>query len=192
MLRQRRSRGCCRTLRLRRRFCRCGFGLRLFGFFRAPLVGFRGFQRVNLLVILVRSGQLLLRVEQLAEPVVRTQLKHLVHPDGVEGADFHADLAAHAHRHVNVEHRRIELLLAHEVRLLVLALLDVDAARRALLFADLARHAAQPRVRVLPVVQQKRKHPRCFRQRQPLLRILHRRQPILLHIAAEEVPRRLD
>src|SRR5579872_6737655 len=93
-------------------------------------------------VILVRSCELLAIVEQPAETVRCAQLKLRVHLDGFEGANFNADLAAHAHRDVDIESCWINLQLARIVRLLVLALFDVDAFRRTFLLADLASYAA--------------------------------------------------
>ena len=80
-----------------------------------------------------------------------------VHLDGVEGADFNADLAAHADGDVDVEDGGVELGFADGVGLLVLALLDEDALGRAFLLADLAGDAAQSRLPVGAVVDQERK-----------------------------------
>src|SRR5690606_13346156 len=101
------------------------------------------------------------------------------------------DLAAHAHRDVDVEHRRIELRLADMVRLLVLALLDVDALRRAFLLADLARHAAQAGLRIVPVVHEKGKLPETLLQLHPFLGILNGHEPFPPEVRADEVAARL-
>jgi hypothetical protein len=112
------------------------------------------------------------------KPVGRAQLELGVHLDGVERADLDADLAAHADREIDVEHLRLKLEFAGMIRLLDDILDDVNALRRTFLLADLARHTAQPRRRVLSVIHQKRKIPRVRLRRQPFLGILHRDQPI--------------
>ena len=81
--------------------------------------------------------------EQPAKAIVGGQLELGVHLDGLERTNFNANLAAHANRDIDVEARRIKLLFAHIIRLLVLAFVDVNALGWALLLADLAGHAAQ-------------------------------------------------
>src|SRR5206468_3291442 len=76
------------------------------------------------------------------------------------------------------------------IGLFVLALNYIDALRRAFLLANLAGHTAQTGVRIIAVVRQKRKVPVVFRQRNALLRILHRDQALLDEITSNEVPRR--
>src|ERR1017187_8029230 len=115
---------------------------------------------MNRVVVLVRPSQLFLLVQQSAEPVVRAQLKIDIHLGGLERAHLDANLAAHAYRHIDVESRWINLGLADKIRLLVLAFLDIDTLRRALFLADLARHAAQPRLPIAPVIYQERKDAR--------------------------------
>jgi hypothetical protein len=94
-------------------------------------------------------GKLLAIVEQAAETIVGGQLELVVHLDGFERANFNADLAAHANGNIDIEAGGIKLLLAHIIRLLVFAFVDVNALGRALFFADLASHATQAG---LPVV----------------------------------------
>src|ERR1051326_829629 len=164
--------------------------------FRSALLGaqaridFSGFSRMDAVVIRVRFGELTLVEQQTAESVRLSDLECRVHFDGFERADLDTDLAAHANRYVNVEHRRIKLRFAHVVGLFVLALFDVDALRWTFLLANLASHTAQPGVRVIAVEKQERKVARRFLGRQTLLRILNRGQPVLLDIAADEVPGR--
>ncbi len=129
--------------------------------------------------------------EQAAEAIGRAQFKLRVHLDGFERANFDADLAAHADRNIDVEPRGINLRLAHVIRLLVLALLDVDALGRALFLADLAGHAAHPSFPIGAVVHQKWKDARVFSRRYPLLRILDRRQPFFRDKAAGKILCRL-
>ena len=140
--------------------CRCirlGFGFCLGLFFGQPRIHFRRFGGMNLMVILVRLRQLLAIEKQPAEPVVGGQLEFVIHLDGFERANLDADLAAHADRNIDVEFRWINLRLANKVRLLVLAFLDVNALGRALFFADLAGHAAQPFLPVLAVIDKEGK-----------------------------------
>src|SRR5205823_10628330 len=101
-----------------------------------------------------------------------------------------ADLAAHANRNIDVEHRRIKLRLAHVIGLLVFALDDIDALRRALLLTYFARHTAQAGFWIIGVVNEERKVPVILGKRNALLRILHGDQPVLLEITSGEVPRR--
>src|ERR1043166_4700004 len=145
------------------------------------------FERMDLVVIGVRLGQLLLAHEQGVESLAAAQFKNLVHLDGFERTDFDANLATHADGDIDVESRRIKLLLAHVIGLLVLALDDVDALRRTFLLANLARYAAQTGLRVVGVEHQERKVPVVLRQRVALLRILDGDQPILLEITPDEV-----
>ena len=165
-----------------------GFGLGFgFGFFLGQArVHFGGFGRMNRVIVLVRLGQLLAVEKQAAEAIVGGQLKFGVHLDGFKRADFNADLAAHADGNIDVEARGIKLRLAHVIRLLVLALLDVDALGRALFLADLAGHAAQAGLPVGAVVDQKGKDARVLGGGNPLLRILHRRQPLLGDVSCRQ------
>src|SRR6185437_12150448 len=150
-----------------------------------------GFRRVNLVVVLVRLRQLVPIEHQAAEAVIRRQIELYVHLDGVERADLNADLARHADRNVDIEPRRVELRLAHRVRLLVLAFLDEDALRRAFLLADLAGNATHPRIPFRAVVDEKRKVARSLDLRQLLFGILHRGQAVFRDVAAEKVTCRL-
>src|SRR2546423_5642899 len=144
---------------------------------------------MDVVIILVRFRQLILLHEERIEPFPPAQLIHLVHLDRFERANFDANLAAHADRNVDVERRRIKLRLAHVIGLLVVALDNVDALRRAFLLANLARHAAQARFGIV-VVNQERKGPVILRQRRALLRILHRYEPLLYEITSDEILRR--
>src|SRR5215467_5863931 len=107
------------------------------------------------------------------ESLALTQLEFLVHLDRLEWTDLDTNLAAHADRNVDVEHLRIKLWFAHVIGLFVLAFDDVNALRRTFLFADFARHAAQPSVRIVAVVNQEWKISVILRERNPLLRVLH-------------------
>ena len=112
---------------------------------------------MDLVIILVRFGKLLFAQKQVIESLALTQLEFLVHLDRLERTDLDANLAAHADRDVDVEHLRVKLRFAHVIGLLVVALDDVDALRRTFLLANLARHAAQSRLRIVAVVNQERK-----------------------------------
>src|SRR6266487_1672678 len=121
------------------------------------------------------------------ESLALTQLEFLVHFDRLEWTDLDTNLAAHTDRDVDIEHLRIKLRLAHVIGLFVLALNDVNALWRTFLLANFARHAAQPRVRIVTVVNQKWKIPIIFRKRTALLRVLHRDQTFLLKITSDKV-----
>src|SRR6516162_5718039 len=121
------------------------------------------------------------------ESLALTQLEFLVHLDRLEWTDLDTNLAAHADRDVDIEHLRIKLRLAHVIGLFVLALDNVNALRRTFLLANFARHAAQPRVRIVAVVNQERKITVIFRKRTALLRVLHRDQTFLLKITSDKV-----
>ena len=153
---------------------------------------------MNLVIVLVGLGQLLAVQQQAAKAVGGAQLKLRVHLDGFKGADLDADLAAHADRNVDIEAGWIVLRFAQVVQLLVLGLLDIDAFGRALLLANLAGHAAQPRlplrpsaVPVLRVKNQEGKIARRLDGSDPLLRILDRGQPFRGEIAAGKILCRL-
>ena len=89
---------------------------------------------------------------------------------------------------VDVEDRGVELQLAGGVGLLVLALLDVDALRRAFLLADLAGDAAQRAHRVGGVLgDEEGEVAVVLRQDGALLGILDRDQPRRVVEAAHEV-----
>jgi len=124
------------------------------------------------------------------EPITSAQLKILVHLDCLERTDFDANLATHAHRDVDIEHRRIKLRFAYIIRLFVFALCDVDALRRTLLLANLAGDTSQARVCILTVVNQEWEIPIVFGQRVSLFRVLNRYQTIRFKIAADEISRR--
>src|SRR5215469_17394248 len=106
------------------------------------------------------------------ESLALTQLEFLVHFDRLEWTDLDTNLAAHADRDVDIEHLRIKLRLAHVIGLFVLALDNVNALRRTFLLANFARHAAQPRMWIIAIVNEKRKIPIILRKRTALLRIL--------------------
>src|SRR4029077_3959733 len=122
-----------------------------------------------------------------AETVSRTQFKFGIHLDCFERTHLDANLAAHAYRNIDVEYCGIELRFAHVIGLPVLAFDDVNALRRAFLFANLARYAAQARVWVLAIDKQERKVARGFLLRQPFLWILDVRQPLFFDITAQEI-----
>src|SRR5215470_10916542 len=124
------------------------------------------------------------------ESLALTQLEFLVHLDRLEWTHLDTNLAAHADRDVDVEHLWVKLWFAHVIGLFVLAFDDVDALRRTFLLANFARHAAQPPVWIVTVVNQKREIPVIFRKRTALLRVLHRDQTFLLKITPDKIPRR--
>jgi|SRR6516162_9864269 len=124
------------------------------------------------------------------EPLALTQLEFLVHLDRLEWTYLDANLAAHADRDVDVENLRVKLRFAHVIGLLVVALNDVNALRRTFLLANLARHAAQPRVRIVAIVNQEWKVPIIFRKWTAFLRVLHRGQAFLLEITSRKIPKR--
>src|SRR5262249_30748284 len=62
-----------------------------------------------------------------------------------------------------------------------------DALRGTFLFANLACHAAQPGVRVVAVKNQKGEVASGFLRRQTFFGVLHRCQPVLFNVAADEV-----
>ena len=121
------------------------------------------------------------------ESLALTQLEFLVHFDRLEWTDLDTNLAAHTDRDVDVEDLRVKLRFAHVIGLFVVTLDDVDALWRTFLLANFARHAAQPRVRIVTVVNQKWKIPIIFRKRTALLRVLHRDQTFLLKITSDKV-----
>src|SRR5207237_2094939 len=141
---------------------------------------------MNSMVILIRCREFLIAQKQRVEPLALTELEIFVHLDRFEWADLDADLAAHANRDVDVEDLRIKLGLAHVIRLLVVALSNIDALRRAFFLTNLARHTAQSGLRIF-VVNQDRKIAVVLRQRNSLLRILHCDQPLLFEITSDEV-----
>src|SRR5262245_36384199 len=122
------------------------------------------------------------------EPLALTQFEFFVHLDRLKWTYLDANLAAHADRDVDVEDLRVKLRFAHVIGLFVLALNDVNALRRTFLLANFARHAAQPRMRIVAVVNQERKIPIIFRKRTTLLRVLHCGQAFLLEITSDKVP----
>src|SRR5215469_2531584 len=121
------------------------------------------------------------------ESLALTQLEFLVHFDRLEWTDLDTNLAAHADRDVDIEHLRIKLRLAHVIGLFVLALDNVDALRRTFLLANFARHTAQPRMRIVTVVNQKREIPVILRKRTAFLGVLHRDQALLLEVTPDKV-----
>src|SRR2546423_12947980 len=114
---------------------------------------------MNFVIILVRFRKLFFSKEQLIESFALTQFKILVHLDRFERTNFDADLAAHANRDVDVEHLRIKLRLAHVIGLLVVALNNIDALRRAFFLANLSRDAAQARFWLICVIKLKWESP---------------------------------
>jgi hypothetical protein len=121
------------------------------------------------------------------ESLALTQLEFLVHFDRLEWTDLDTNLAAHTDRNVDIEDLRIKLRFAHVIGLFVLALNNVNALRRTFLLANLAGHAAQARVRIFTVVNQKREIPIIFRKRTAFLRVLHRYETFLLKITSDKV-----
>src|SRR5436190_10137378 len=156
---------------------------------REILVNRLCFDGMNLVIIPVRFGKLLFAQKQVIEPLAFTQLEILVHLDGFEWTHLDANLATHADRDVDVEHLRIKLRFAHVIGLFVVTLDDVDALRRTFLLAYFARHAAQSRMLIVPVVNQEREISIVFRKWTALLRILHGDQPLLVEITSDEVSR---
>ena len=78
---------------------------------------------------------------------------------------------------------------AHVIRLFVIALDDVDALGWTFLLANLARHAPQAGMRIVAVINEKRKIAIILRQRRAfLLRTWDRYQPLLLEITSDKVP----
>ena len=146
---------------------------------------------MNPVVILVRLGQLFAVEEQSAEAICRAQLKLGIHFDSFKRANLNANLAAHADGDIDIEARRIKLRLANIIRLFICALDNVNALRRAFFLADLASHAAHPRLPVVTVVHKEGKIARRLDGRNPLFGILHRRQPLFGDKAAGKIPRRL-
>src|SRR5438309_3779538 len=143
---------------------------------------------MNLVIIPVRFGKLPFAKQQRVEPLAFTQLEILVHLNGFEWTNLDANLAAHAHRDIDVEDLRVKLRFAHVIGLFIIALNDVDALRRTFLLANLAGDAAQARVGIVVVVNQERKIPIVFRKRTAFLRVLHRGQAFLLEITSDKVP----
>jgi len=142
------------------------------------------------MVIVVRLCQLGFVHQQIVKPVATTQFEILIHLDRLEWTDFDANLAAHAHRNVDIEHSWVKLRLTHIVRFFVITLGDVDALRRTFLLANLARHASQTGFGIVAVVNQEWKIPIIFRERVPLFRVLNGDQSFRYKIAADEVSRR--
>ena len=124
------------------------------------------------------------------ESLALTQFKIFVHFDRFKRTNLDANLAAHADRNVDVEHRRIKLRFADVIRLLVLALSNIDALRRAFLFANLTGNAAQAGVGIVSIKNQEREISIILRQRTALFRILHRNQAILFEITSGKIPER--
>ena len=138
--------------------------------------------------MLVGLGQFFAVVQQPTEAISRAELKLRIHFYGFKRANFYANLAAHAYGDIDIEARRIKLLLAHIVRLLIRALDDVNALGRTLFLAYLASHATQACLPVRTVVDQERKVPRSLNWGDPLLRILDRSEPVGGHKTARKVP----
>src|SRR5215467_6021619 len=90
-----------------------------------------GVGRADAMIILVRFGQIFLAQKQIVESFAFTQFELLVHLNRFERANLNADLAAHANGDVDVEDFWVKLRSAHVIGLLVFALDDVDALRRA-------------------------------------------------------------
>src|SRR5256885_17183847 len=128
--------------------------------------------------------------EQLIEPFAFTELEILVHLDRLKRTNLDTNLTTHANRDVDVEDSRIKLRFAEVIRFFVFALNNINALRRTFFLANLARDAAQSRVRIASVISQEREIPVIFRKRTPLLRILHRDQALFVEIAACEISQR--
>src|SRR4029077_7854137 len=143
---------------------------------------------MDLVIIPVRFGKLLFAQKQVIEPLALTQLEFLVHLDCLERTNLDANLAAHAHRDVDVENLRIKLRFAHVIGLFVVAFDDVDALRRTFFLANLAGDTAQARLGIVVVENQEREISVIFRKWTAFLRVLHRGQAILLEITSDKVP----
>src|SRR5262245_51462780 len=145
---------------------------------------------MDLVIILVRFRKVLFAEKQVIEALAPTQFEVLVHLNRFEWANFDANLAAHAHRDVDIEHLGVKLRFADVIGLFVVALDDVNALRRTFFLANLARHTAQTGMWIVTVENEKWEVTIILRQRSPLLRILHRDQALLLEVTSNEVPRR--
>ena len=143
------------------------------------------------MVVLVGLCETLFGPEKIAEAAGGAGFKVVVHLDGVEGADFDADLAAHANGDIDVEAGGIELRLADGVRLFVGALLNEDALGRALFFADEAGDTAEAGLWVSAVVDEERKVAGGFDARGALFGKLDGGKARFIDIAAEKVSGRL-
>ena len=104
------------------------------------------------MVVIVRLRQLILAEKECIETFAPAQFEFLVHLNCFEQANLDADLAAHADRNIDVEHRGIKLRFAHVIGLLVFAFNDIDALRRAFLLTYFARHTAQTGFGIVGVV----------------------------------------
>ena len=145
---------------------------------------------MNRVVVLVGFRELFAIEEQGAEAVGRRDLENLIHLDGVEGADLDADLAAHANGSIDVKDCWIQLGFAGGVRFIDGALVDVDAFRRALLLADLARDATERAHGINGVFgDEEREIAVGLGQLRRHLRILERRETRGIMEAAREVLR---
>src|SRR5215475_5345504 len=144
---------------------------------------------MNSMIIVVRLRQIILAHQQRIKAFATTQLKVLVHLDRLKWANFDTNLAAHANRDIDVEDLWVKLWFTHIIGLLVLAFDDINALRWTFLLANLARNAAQTGVRIVAVVNEKRKIPVILRKRISLLRILHGHKSLLVEITSDKVAR---
>ena len=142
---------------------------------------------MNLLVMLVGFREFPFVQEQSIKTVVRAQLEFGVHLDRLKGAYFHANLAAHADRYIDIENLRVILHLARMVRLLDRVLLDVDALRRAFLFTDEASDASQSQFRIVSVEDKKWEVAARFLNSVTLLRILHGNETLLVLVTPDKI-----
>src|SRR5688572_15920423 len=143
---------------------------------------------MQLVVILVRFGQAIFVQKQTFKTIHVAQLEFRVHLDGFERTYFHANLAAHADGHIDVEDFGVLLRAAF----LVTFEHDVNTLGWTVLLANLTRDAAQSFFRVVAVEDQKRKVAGVLLKGLAFFRIFDRDQARLIGVAADEVPRRFD
>ena len=156
-----------------------GFGFGLFNIDGAAGVYCGGFSGVNATVVLVGLCQLALVQKQAAKAIGLAEFEFRVHLDRVKGTYFHANLAAHAHRYVDVKGRRLKLEFPDEVRLFRFVFLNVNALGRAFFFANSAGDATESLHGILAVVNEEGKVAGVFFGGNSLLWVFDRRQVVL-------------
>ena len=147
---------------------------------------------MDLAKIIVGFGEQIFVNQEALKTVRVAQLEIIVHFNGVEWADFHTNLAAHANRNIDIEDAGLKLHLADEIGFFDAVLDDVDALRGTFLLANLARHATEPRLWISAVIDQKWKVAGVLFEWLPFLRILHRHQPVFFGVTADKVPGRFS
>ena len=130
--------------------------------------------------------------KQAPKSIGLTEFKLSVHFDRVEGANFDADLTAHADGDVDVKGRRLELVFADKIWLFRLVFLNENALRRAFLFADLASDATKPLHRIAPVENKKRKVSIVLFSGDLLFRILDRGEVFRIMVTPDKILCRLS